>query len=68
MPLLITVAPGLRPAAGTRATTQPLSAPAEVPDPASLQVRELTGSLLNGQPVVTLLLNQPVPLADLQPT
>ncbi|WP_046245828.1 alpha-2-macroglobulin family protein [Hymenobacter terrenus] len=65
-PLQIDIAPGLRPAAGTKATEQTLTTQAEVPDQSELQVRELTGSLLNGQPVVTVLLNQPVTASDIQ--
>ncbi|MBH8557506.1 alpha-2-macroglobulin family protein [Hymenobacter negativus] len=66
-PVQIDIAPGLRPAAGTKATDKALSAQAEIPDQSTLEVRELTGSLLNGQPVVTLLLNQPVSATDVQP-
>ncbi|WP_460501425.1 MG2 domain-containing protein, partial [Hymenobacter agri] len=66
-PVQIDIAPGLRPAAGTKPTEQALSAQAEIPDQSTLEVRELTGSLLNGQPVVTVLLNQPVRVADVQP-
>ncbi|MBH8567960.1 alpha-2-macroglobulin family protein [Microvirga sp. STS02] len=66
-PVQIDIAPGLRPAAGTKATDKALSAQAEIPDQSTLEVRELTGSLLNGQPVVTLLLNQPVSATDIQP-
>ncbi|MEL5996629.1 alpha-2-macroglobulin family protein, partial [Hymenobacter segetis] len=65
-PVQIDIAPGLRPAAGTKATEKVLTAQAEIPDQSTLEVRELTGSLLNGQPVVTLLLNQPVSAADVQ--
>jgi len=64
--LQINVAPGLRPATGTAPTTKALSAPADVPYQSTLEVRELTGSLLNGQPVVTVLTNQPVSVADIQ--
>ncbi|GAB3855874.1 alpha-2-macroglobulin [Hymenobacter terrigena] len=67
MPVQIDIAPGLRPAAGTKPTDKVLTAQAEIPDQSMLEVRELTGSLLNGQPVVTLLLNQPVSAADVQP-
>ncbi|WP_201979118.1 alpha-2-macroglobulin family protein [Hymenobacter rubidus] len=66
-PVQIDIAPGLRPAAGTKATEKVLTAQAEIPDQSTLEVRELTGSLLNGQPVVTLLLNQPVSATDVQP-
>lgn len=66
-PITVEIAPGLRPASGTVATTAPLTGQAEVPDQTQLEVRELTGSLLNGQPVVTVLLNQPVTVADVQP-
>jgi uncharacterized protein YfaS (alpha-2-macroglobulin family) len=64
--LQINIAPGLRPAAGTAPTTKALSAPADVPYQSTLEVRELTGSLLNGQPVVTVLTTQPVSVADIQ--
>jgi len=66
-PVQIDIAPGLRPATGTKPTEKALSAQAEVPDQSTLQVRELTGSLLNGQPVVTVLLNQPVQAQEVQP-
>jgi uncharacterized protein YfaS (alpha-2-macroglobulin family) len=66
-PVQIDVAPGLRPVAGSTPTTQALTAQAEVPDQQTLEVRELTGSLLNGEPVVTVLTNQPVAVADIQP-
>jgi hypothetical protein len=66
-PVQIDIAPGLRPAAGTKATEKVLTAQAEIPDQSTLEVRELTSSLLNGQPVVTLLLNQPVNASDIQP-
>ncbi|GAB3580625.1 alpha-2-macroglobulin family protein [Hymenobacter daeguensis] len=66
-PVQIDIAPGLRPATGTKATEKTLTAQAEIPDQSLLEVRELTGSLLNGQPVVTLLLNQPVNASDIQP-
>ena len=67
-PIQIDIAPGLRPTTGTRATEKPLTAQAQVPDQSILEVRELTGSLLNGQPVVTVLLNQPISAADAQAT
>ncbi|MBD2721658.1 alpha-2-macroglobulin family protein [Hymenobacter armeniacus] len=66
-PLQIDIAPGLKPAGGTIATTAPLTAQADVPDQQTLEVRELTGSLLNGQPVVTVLTNQPVAAPDIEP-
>ncbi|MET4076025.1 MG2 domain-containing protein [Hymenobacter sp. UYCo722] len=66
-PVQIDIAPGLRPATGTKATDKVLTAQVEVPEQSTLEVRELTGALLNGQPVVTLLLNQPVSAADIQP-
>ncbi|MGI4871736.1 MAG: alpha-2-macroglobulin family protein [Janthinobacterium lividum] len=65
--LTFSVDPGLRAVAGSEATHGPLNTVAEVPDQQTLQVRELTGSILNGQPVVTLLTNQPVSVADIQP-
>ena len=66
-PVQIDIAPGLRPATGTKATENVLTAQVEVPEQSTLEVRELTGALLNGQPVVTMLLNQPVSVADVQP-
>lgn len=60
------VAPGLKPVGGGKGTAGKLSAEAPVPDPQQLQVRELTGSLLNGEPVVTVLTNQPIPLEMVQ--
>jgi uncharacterized protein YfaS (alpha-2-macroglobulin family) len=65
--LEFTVAPGLKAVAGSQATTAPLTASAAVPEQETLQVRELTGSVLDGQPVVQLLTNQPVSVADIQP-
>ena len=64
-PLTISIAPGLRPVGGSQPTAAPLTAQAAVPDPTQLAVRELTGALLNGQPVVTLLTTQPVAAAEL---
>ena len=66
-PLLFEVAAGLTALAGSQPTTAPLQAEAEVPDQQTLQVRELTGQVLDGKAVVTLLTNQPVSLADIQP-
>ena len=66
-PLHFEIAPGLTAVAGTQATTGTLQADTEIPDQQTLQVRELTGSVLNGQPVVNLLTNQPVSVADIQP-
>ncbi|MDQ2769020.1 MAG: MG2 domain-containing protein, partial [Bacteroidota bacterium] len=66
-PLQIDIAPGLKPATGTVATTTTLTAQADVPDQNILEVRELTGSLLNGQPVVTVLTTQPVSAPDAEP-
>jgi len=66
-PLQFSVTPGLKAVAGSQATTAPLVATATVPEQETLQVRELTGSVLDGQPVVQLLTNQPVSVADIQP-
>ncbi|MVN77934.1 alpha-2-macroglobulin family protein [Hymenobacter sp. HMF4947] len=66
-PLHFEVLPGLQAVAGSQATTQPLLADSEVPDQQTLQVRELTGQILDGKAVVTLLTNQPVSVADIQP-
>ncbi len=66
-PLHVEIDPGLKAVAGSQPTAAPLQADAEVPDQQTLQVRELTGQVLNGQAVVTLLTNQPVSVADIQP-
>jgi uncharacterized protein YfaS (alpha-2-macroglobulin family) len=65
-PVVVDIAPGLKPAAGSTPTAKPLTAQLQVPDQQSLEVRELTGALFNGEPVVTLLTNQPVAVADIQ--
>ncbi|OON67427.1 alpha-2-macroglobulin family protein [Hymenobacter sp. CRA2] len=54
------VEPGLKPVGGGKGTAGTLESSAPVPDPRQLQVRELTGSLLNGEPVVTVLTDQPI--------
>ncbi|HEX8327325.1 MAG TPA: MG2 domain-containing protein, partial [Hymenobacter sp.] len=64
--LTVEVAPGLVPAVGGKATDKPLTAQLEVPEPQILEVRELTGSLVNGEAVVTVLTNQPVAVNDIQ--
>jgi uncharacterized protein YfaS (alpha-2-macroglobulin family) len=66
-PLQFTVAPGLKAVAGSQATAAPLTASTVVPAQETLQVTELTGAVLDGQPVVNLLTNQPVAVADIQP-
>ncbi|GAA4508581.1 alpha-2-macroglobulin [Hymenobacter ginsengisoli] len=66
-PLHFEIEPGLAAVAGSQPTASPLVADAEVPDQQTLQVRELTRQVLNGQAVVTLLTNQPVSVADIQP-
>jgi len=66
-PLHVEIEAGLAAVAGSQPTTSPLLADAEVPDQQTLQVRELTGTVLNGQAVVTILTNQPVSVADIQP-
>src|SRR6476661_4004116 len=63
----VDVAPGLKPLGGDKPTDKPLTAQLSVPEPSVLEVRELTGSLLNGEPVVTLLTSQPVSTAEIQP-
>ncbi|WP_324672037.1 alpha-2-macroglobulin family protein [Hymenobacter sp. GOD-10R] len=65
-PLTLTVEPGLRAVGSDRATTKPLTADGDVPDQQTLQVRELTGSLQDGEPVVTVLTNQPVSADDIR--
>ncbi|WP_191906389.1 alpha-2-macroglobulin family protein [Hymenobacter baengnokdamensis] len=66
-PLHFEVTSGLQAVAGSQPTAGPLQADADIPDQQLLQVRELTGQVLNGQAVVTLLTNQPVSVADIQP-
>jgi uncharacterized protein YfaS (alpha-2-macroglobulin family) len=66
-PLEFKVALGLKAVGGSQATTAPLTASATVPEQETLQVSELTGAVLDGQPVVNLLTNQPVAVADIQP-
>jgi len=65
-PLTLTIEPGLRAVGSDRATTMPLTADGDVPDQQTLQVRELTGSLQDGEPVVTVLTNQPVSVDDIR--
>ncbi|WP_375416470.1 alpha-2-macroglobulin [uncultured Hymenobacter sp.] len=65
-PLQVEVAPGLSAVAGGRPTSLPLSQLAEVPNPQTLEVRELTASLLNGEAVVTVSTNQPVAADEVQ--
>ncbi|WP_035564905.1 alpha-2-macroglobulin family protein [Hymenobacter sp. IS2118] len=64
--LTLEIAPGLVPAVGGKATEKPLTAQLEVPEPQVLEVRELVGTLVNGEAVVTVLTNQPVAVADIQ--
>lgn len=66
-PLQIDIAPGLKPATATVATTTTLTAQAGVPEQNIMEVCELTGSLLNGQPVVTVLTTQAVSEPDADP-
>ncbi len=66
-PLLVEVAAGLKAVAGSQPTEAALQAEAEVPNQQTLQVRELTGQVLDGKAVVTLLTNQPVSVPDIQP-
>ena len=65
-PLEIEIAPGLNAVAGDRPTTAPLLAVAEVPNAQTLEIRELTASLLNGEAVVTVLTTQPVSAGEVQ--
>ncbi|SFQ60519.1 alpha-2-macroglobulin family protein [Hymenobacter arizonensis] len=64
--LTVEVAPGLVPAVGGKGTTKPLTAQLEVPEPQVLEVRELVGTLVNGEAVVTVLTNQPVAVNEIQ--
>jgi len=66
-PLHFEVESGLKAVAGSQPTTAALQADAPVPDQQTLQVRELTGQILDGKAVVTLLTNQPVSVPDIQP-
>ncbi|TDN37534.1 alpha-2-macroglobulin family protein [Hymenobacter sp. UV11] len=66
-PLHFEVESGLEAVAGSQPTTAALQADAQVPDQQTLQVRELTGQILDGKAVVTLLTNQPVSVPDMQP-
>ena len=64
--LTVEIGPGLVPAVGGQGTTKPLTAQLEVPEPQVLEVRELVGTLVNGEAVVTVLTNQPVAVNDIQ--
>ncbi len=64
--LTVEIAPGLVPAVGGKATEKPLLAQLQVPEPQVLEVRELVGTLVNGEAVVTVLTNQPVAVSDIQ--
>jgi uncharacterized protein YfaS (alpha-2-macroglobulin family) len=66
-PLQFAIAPGLVAVDGTEGTAAPLAATADVPEQLALEVRELTGEVVDGEAIVTILTNQPVAVADVQP-
>ncbi|KAA9332164.1 alpha-2-macroglobulin family protein [Hymenobacter busanensis] len=67
----LVLSPGLMPVgAPAQADTtnrRRLSGSVTVPDPQELQVREVSGTQIEGEPAVTILTNQPVDAAALQP-
>ncbi|UOQ55022.1 alpha-2-macroglobulin [Hymenobacter cellulosivorans] len=63
-PVTLELAPGLHPMGSDRATTQPLTAQVAVPDQQTLLVREVVASIVEGDPVITVLTNQPVSAAE----
>ncbi|HEX8429089.1 alpha-2-macroglobulin family protein [Hymenobacter sp.] len=65
-PLTVALAQGLRAVGSDRASTSEYTTQVAVPDQQELEVRSITGSLQNADPIVTILTNQPVNEADLQ--
>ncbi|WP_400192122.1 alpha-2-macroglobulin [Hymenobacter sp. B81] len=67
----LVVAPGLTPVGAPAQTDttsrRRLTGSVTVPDPQELQVRELSGSQIEGEPAVRILTSQPVSVAALQP-
>ncbi|WP_133273917.1 MG2 domain-containing protein [Hymenobacter radiodurans] len=59
-PLQLEVAPGLRAVGSDQPTQKPLIAQAAVPSQETLLVREATGALVEGEPVITVLTSQPL--------
>ncbi|MCC2548039.1 alpha-2-macroglobulin family protein [Hymenobacter sp. BT175] len=66
-PVELTIAPGLHPVGSDQTTSKPFSAQAQVPDPQTLLIREVTAALVEGDPVITVLTNQPVSALEIQP-
>ncbi|SHJ12586.1 hypothetical protein SAMN02745146_2362 [Hymenobacter daecheongensis DSM 21074] len=64
-PITLELAPGLRPAGSGQATTRPLTAQVAVPDQQTLLVREVVAAIVEGNPVITVLTNQPVSAAEI---
>ncbi|UOQ74276.1 alpha-2-macroglobulin family protein [Hymenobacter cellulosilyticus] len=64
-PVTLELAPGLHPVGSDRATTQPLTAQVAVPDQQTLLVREVVASIVEGDPVITVLTNQPVSATEI---
>ncbi|MBO0357496.1 alpha-2-macroglobulin [Hymenobacter sp. BT186] len=65
-PLTVALAQGLQAVGSDRASTTEYTTTVPVPDQQELEVRSITGSLQNADPIVTIQTNQPVNEADLQ--
>jgi uncharacterized protein YfaS (alpha-2-macroglobulin family) len=65
-PLTVALAQGLQAVGSDRASTSEYSTTVAVPNQQELEVRSITGSLQNADPIVTIQTNQPVNEADLQ--
>ncbi|WP_165370433.1 alpha-2-macroglobulin family protein [Hymenobacter persicinus] len=63
-PVTLEIGPGLHPAGSDQTTKQPLTAQVAVPDQQTLLVREVVASIVEGDPVITVLTNQPVSATD----
>ncbi|MBC6988180.1 alpha-2-macroglobulin family protein [Hymenobacter sp. BT491] len=66
-PLKLEIASGLRAIGSDRGTKSPLAAQVAVPDQQTLLVREVTPSLVDGEPIITVLTNQPVSADEITP-
>ncbi|MCB2409588.1 alpha-2-macroglobulin [Hymenobacter lucidus] len=64
-PVTLELAPGLRAVGSDKATSQPLTAQVAVPDQQTLLVREVVASIVEGDPVITVLTNQPVSATEI---
>ncbi|MCB2379614.1 alpha-2-macroglobulin [Hymenobacter sp. BT635] len=64
-PVTLELAPGLHPVGSDRATTKALTAQVAVPDQQTLLVREVVASIVEGDPVITVLTNQPVSATEI---